>query len=248
MYKIPAKTLFTGQNLIFRPECRSTNTYLMELGDVSEGTVVITADQTSGRGQRGNAWSSEKGKNITASILFKPGFLLAKNQFWLTMVASLAVRDTLFEFDLSAKIKWPNDIMVDEKKICGILIENQLTGSSISKSVVGIGLNVNQEKFNLEKVTSVYQQIGREASLQEILDLVLEKLEARYLQLRQNKNDQLKEEYLKSLYWLNELHTFSNQQGMLIGIIQGVDELGRLVIDCEKERKIFDLKEIVFVK
>src|SRR5882757_1221638 len=131
-----------GQKLIYVPECHSSNTLLYELNDSSplpEGTVVITDNQTAGRGQRGNIWETDPGLNITFSLLLKPGFLAAKNQFRLNMAVSLAVAEGLKRYVSSeVKLKWPNDIFISNKKIGGILIENQLQGMSLSESIVGV--------------------------------------------------------------------------------------------------------------
>jgi BirA family biotin operon repressor/biotin-[acetyl-CoA-carboxylase] ligase len=159
LYKIPANTLFIGQSLVFMPECHSTNDEALQLfkaGKGVEGSIVITSNQTAGRGQRTNTWESEPGKNLTFSILLTPHFLLAKDQFYLTVCISTALADYLKEtFGETVKIKWPNDLIVQDKKVCGMLIENQLSGQQIQSCVVGIGLNVNQKKFDSEKASSM---------------------------------------------------------------------------------------------
>src|SRR5262249_40524297 len=117
----------------------------MELASKSalpEGTVVITSNQYAGRGQRGNEWNSEPGMNLTFSVLLKPSSLSVKNQFFLTIIASLSVFDFLKEKQVGdLKIKWPNDILVYKKKICGMLIENSILGETINQSIIGVGLN-----------------------------------------------------------------------------------------------------------
>ena len=110
------------------PECHSTNSLLLDLTrkiSQPEGTIVITKQQSRGRGQHGNSWESEPGKNLTLSLLLKPNFLAVKQQFYLTMAFSLGVCDFLTERSIgNVKIKWPNDILVNERKVAGILIEN----------------------------------------------------------------------------------------------------------------------------
>jgi BirA family biotin operon repressor/biotin-[acetyl-CoA-carboxylase] ligase len=220
----------------------------MELETAIEGTVVITADQTAGRGQRGNAWESEPGKNITCSVLVKPVFLAVQDQFWLTVVASLAVYDTLLRLGIESAIKWPNDLMVGDKKIAGILIENQISGTVLAKSVIGIGLNVNQQAFSVSRATSVYLCVQKETALPVLFESLMECFEHRYWQLRQNKKDVLKHEYVAKLYWRNEVHTFSVEGRLFNGVLLGVDASGKLMVERDKKIHTFDLKEIVFIK
>lgn len=250
MYKIPANTLFMGKNLVFVPECHSTNTLALQLAQnpsTPEGTVVITHDQTTGRGQRGNTWESAPGMNLTFSALLKPAFLGVKDQFYLNIITSLAVHDFLAHRGLEPiSIKWPNDILVHEKKICGILIENQVQGSGFISAIVGIGLNVNQTQFSTRSPTSVKLVTSNETNLREALEGVLGHLEARYLQLRQNHLSALKALYLSRLYWRNEKHTFSTNAGVFEGQITTVDDVGRLVVETPEGTKLFEPKEIRF--
>ena len=129
MYKIPAKTLFMGQKLIYVPECHSTNSSLSDLinhADLPEGLVLITDNQTKGRGQRGNNWDSLPGENLTFSILLKPKFLATRDQFQLNMAIAIGIADGVRQLmSQQVSLKWPNDIMIDGKKVGGILIENQ---------------------------------------------------------------------------------------------------------------------------
>jgi BirA family transcriptional regulator, biotin operon repressor / biotin---[acetyl-CoA-carboxylase] ligase len=153
LYKIPVGTLFLGKNLLILPECPSTNTFAAELdqaGQAPDGTVVITHHQTSGRGQRGNTWESGTGLNLTFSAVVQPVFLTATSQLHLNKAVALAVHDVVATYvsenekkekkekkgpaGQATRVKWPNDIMIGEKKVCGILIENQLTGGQLSRS------------------------------------------------------------------------------------------------------------------
>lgn len=252
MYKSPANTLFVGKNVVFVPECHSTNTLASQLSQnspVSEGTVVITRHQTAGRGQRGNTWTVQPGLNLTLSVSLNPGFLAIKNQFFLNITTSLAVRDVLVEHlsmaDIS--IKWPNDILVHGRKICGILIENQLTGSAIQNSIVGIGLNVNQNNFELANATSMVLESKRQFDLQEIFESLMGKLEARYLQLRQQKYTVQKTEYLQSLYRRGERHHFEAGGATFQGEIVGVDEEGRLAVNAGNQMRYFEVKQIRYL-
>ena len=250
MYKIPASTLFLGKNLLFMPECHSTNSWALDLCQQScppEGTIVITDHQTSGRGQRGNSWEAAPGMNLTFSLVLKPTFLAVKDQFMLSIMVSVAIRTYLADLlNKSVQIKWPNDIFVNEFKICGILIENQLAASVLNYSVVGVGLNVNQVKFDSPIATSISLIKGSVHNLQSVFEGILSAIEARYFQLRQNNMAQLRDDYLAHLYRKNVPSTFVSGSQQFAGEILGVDELGRLQILIKGEVKIFDTKEIAF--
>lgn len=252
MYKIPASTLFLGKNLLFMPECHSTNTVALELCHrqaVPEGTLVITNQQTSGRGQRGNTWESADGMNLTFSVILKPGFLAVTNQFLLSIITSLAIHDYLAKTcDARISIKWPNDILANEFKISGILIENQLMGQQFTNVVVGIGLNVNQQQFASAFASSMALVSKKLFDLQEVLEGVLNYLEARYLQLRQNKVDELKADYLENLYRLQELHSFQSMGQEFEGRITGVDADGKLRVLSSGGERAYGIKEISFVQ
>lgn len=232
------------------PECHSTNTLLLDLAQKTsqpEGTLVVTNKQTQGRGQRGNGWETAEGKNLTMSLLLKPNFLSIKDQFYLTIAVSLGVHDFLVDRLVGdVKIKWPNDVMVGEKKITGILIENTLAGEKLQQSVVGIGLNVNQKLFSVATATSMALEGNKEFDLSTVLNGLMEKLEKRYLQLRSGKEEELKEAYLENLYRIGEEHTFIANNQSLIGKIEGVDEAGKLKINRDGQVTYFGLKEISF--
>jgi BirA family biotin operon repressor/biotin-[acetyl-CoA-carboxylase] ligase len=137
MYKIPANTLFMGKRVIYMPECHSTNSEanrMVETQDIDHGTIIITDSQPAGRGQRGNRWLAEPGRNLTFSIIIKPKAFRIANQALLTMVVSLGIHDWLSSLlpEEAVRIKWPNDVLAGDKKVCGILIENHVTGNFIS--------------------------------------------------------------------------------------------------------------------
>jgi BirA family biotin operon repressor/biotin-[acetyl-CoA-carboxylase] ligase len=242
-----------GKNLVFMPECHSTNSHALQLCQQSptqpEGTLVITDHQTAGRGQRGNSWVTETGKNFTLSILFKPTFLRVVEQFYLTIFVSLSIYDYLREKRCTPiRIKWPNDIYVGSKKICGILIENIVAGDRFSNVVVGIGLNVNQTEFSVDTATSMAKESGHQFDLRAELEVLLTFIEARYLKLRSNEFQSLMTEYLSLLYWQGETHTFKDGGGDFKGTITGLDEVGRLKIRRDKGEVSYDVKEISYVQ
>lgn len=253
MYKIPAKTLFMGHSVVFMPECHSTNDEASRLIESStntlEGTVVITDSQTSGRGQRGNTWVSEPGRNLTFSIVIKPTFLSVQDQFMLNKAFSLGLYDYLsVTLKATTKIKWPNDMLVSDKKICGILIENQIQGQNIQNTIVGIGLNVNQESFAMPTATSMKVFEGEDFLLENVLEGLLSCLEIRYLQLRSGNLDELNRDYLSALYWLQERHLFKKADELFEGEITGIDAFGKLKINVDGTTEYFDLKQIQFLK
>jgi BirA family biotin operon repressor/biotin-[acetyl-CoA-carboxylase] ligase len=251
LYKIPANTLFIGKNVFFVPECHSTNSLALDFAqnrETPEGSVVITDHQTAGRGQRGNSWVTDAGKNLTLSVILKPGFLPVIEQFQLNVMTSLAVRDLVHaKVAGQVAIKWPNDVLVNGKKICGILIENQLQNSAISSSVVGIGLNINQENFTNPSATSLKIINDTSWELQPMFEGMMEFLEARYLQLR-NRSSAMREEYLDHLYWKGEMHTFNSGNSEFEGTIIGITTLGMLEVKTNTEVKTFDVKEIAYIR
>lgn len=248
MYKIFANTLFTGRQLVFVPECHSTNSLASELASksvLSEGSVIITSNQTAGRGQRGNTWETAAGMNLTFSILLKPTFLSLKSQFYLTIVTSLAVVDFLKEQPIKeVKIKWPNDILASKKKICGILIENSVQQETIHQSIVGIGLNINQDSFSSSSATSLAIVAKKTFDLNDALNSLLEKFEKRYLQLRGGKLAELKSEYLENLFGFGKSQSFISNGKEFEGTIEGVDETGELKVSDNGIVSSFKLKEI----
>ncbi len=251
MYKIPANTLFVGQNLIFVPECHSTNSLINELNNQSnltEGTIVITNNQTEGRGQRGNTWEAYPGLNLTFSILLRPVFMAATDQFRLNMAISVAIGRALSRISgADVKLKWPNDIFTDGKKMGGILIENQVQGASISSSVVGIGLNINQKNFSFPGAVSLSSITGHDHNLGDTFRELIESIEIEYLDLRSGKIASLKERYLASLFRFGEEQPFQSSGVRFIGVIQDVDHDGKLCVNAQGTSRKFAFKEVAFL-
>lgn len=250
MYKIPAKTLFTGQKLIYVPECHSTNSSLAELlgaADLPEGTVFITDHQTAGRGQRGSRWESGKGENLTFSLLLKPRFLAVRDQFALSMAVALGIAEGLTTFvSQGLSVKWPNDLMWLDQKIGGILIENQSQGSQLTTSIAGIGINVNQRQFASAGAGSLILASGHALDLDEVFQQILGAIEARYLQLRSGGHAVIQHDYHQHLYRLGVPQLFESEGKTFTGVIQGVDEWGRLRIRVGDDERSYDLKEVKF--
>jgi BirA family biotin operon repressor/biotin-[acetyl-CoA-carboxylase] ligase len=252
LYKIPANTLFLGKNVVFVPECHSTNTLALELSQqptIPDGTIVITNNQTAGRGQRGNTWQAQPGQNLTLSVILKPSFLPVKDQFYLNIFTSLAVQDVISDvIGANVSVKWPNDVLVANKKICGILIENQIRGAQVSISVIGIGLNVNQTDLPVATATSLASVSGGDFDLESLLHKLTERLEIRYLQLRQGNYSGLSNTYLEKLYWKDETHLFESGDKQFEAIIKGIDHNGRLLLVSGDQTLTFDVKEIRYVQ
>jgi BirA family biotin operon repressor/biotin-[acetyl-CoA-carboxylase] ligase len=250
LYKIPANTLLLGKNVVFVPECHSTNDFALDLtqnSNTNEGTVVITNNQTAGRGQRGNTWEAEPDKNLTFSLMLKPKKLAIMEQFYLNICVSLAIRDYIKrKTSVLVQIKWPNDVLVEGQKICGILIENQIKGAVFSNCIVGIGLNMNQQNFSNTRATSLGLVTGEEYNLDDELSLLLAFLEARYFDLDHQRYKKLLDDYLAVMYWRNEPHTFTANDHDFEGTITGIDKLGRLEVEISDEKKYFGIKEIAY--
>lgn len=243
-------TLFVGQVFHDLPSVDSTNNHALSLLSKSkppEGTIVFTRRQTAGRGQTGNQWESEPDQNISLSIILYPGFLPAQDQFVLNQAVSLAVADVVAEHFPETKVKWPNDIYVNNQKIAGILIQNTISGSHLRASVIGIGLNVNQTDFseNVPNPTSFKLLSGKDFKLDELISSLCQSVERRYLNLRAGKIVPLQSEYLNRLYRFGEASTFERPDGQtFIGRICGISPNGKLQIKISDEVEEFDLKEI----
>lgn len=235
------------------PECHSTNTVALQLcqqPSVTEGTLVITDRQTAGRGQRGNSWQAEPGMNLTFSFVLKPAFLAARELFYLNMAISLGLYDYLSALlRTDVQVKWPNDLLVQGRKVCGILIENSVQGSAVGASVVGVGLNVNQQQFEHPRAASVRTFSGKTHPLQEVLDDLLPALERRYLQLREGRRAELTVGYYASLFGFGEEKMYRPLPDgkEFIGKIVGVDEIGRVRIESAEGERVFGLKEVELV-
>lgn len=244
-------TLFTGKCFFDLPTIESTNIYALNLlkkTNIAEGTVVSTFNQTKGKGNANNSWLSEAGKNLSFSIIYKPAFLLARQQFYLNMAICLGIIDA-FETEIKLNIKWPNDIYYKKYKVGGLLIENTLTGKNIKNSVIGIGINVNQLIFNdaLPNPISLKLINGKAYDLYKLLSKVLAHIEKRYLQLRAVQFEALKKAYLRNLFLYEKSAMFLVDGRQLAGTIKGVDDTGQLLIEIGNKLRAFGFKEVGFV-
>jgi len=235
------------------PECASTNSEAQTLlgqNRASEGCTIITDFQTSGRGQRGNTWEAAPGENLTLSVVWQPTFLAASQQFLLSQAVALGLHDwaqTLLGPDPKLKVKWPNDLYFGQQKLAGILIENALNGAKIQHSIVGIGININQQQFGHGAATSFSLLTGRFYSREELAARLLECLERRYLQLRAGQVGALRSAYLQALYRYQEEQPYEVAGRRVSGQIVGVEEDGRLALSIGGELRRFALQEIRYL-
>ncbi len=246
-------TLFIGKVLLSFDKLDSTNSEaerLLAQKKWAEGTVVVAKEQFAGRGQMGNSWHSQANKNITMSIILYPKIDFPQQQFLLHQIISLGVKDCLENLGLkNINIKWPNDILIHEKKIGGILIQNAISSKGISHSIIGIGLNVNQIEFpqELKNVTSIFKEQKKQYELNSIIEKLCFFIEKRYLELRAKKYKQLNDEYHQYLFLKNIKVLFTTKNNVpFLGKIEGVNQQGQIIIETSEGLKYFNFKEIQF--
>lgn len=246
--------MIIGSNLLYSEELTSTNTYasgILKQGKVEEGSVFYTDFQTSGKGQPGNIWESERGKNLLMSIILYPESLLPDDQFYISMAVSLGISDFTDGYFTGSKIKWPNDIYINDDKIAGILIENSILADNIENSIIGIGLNLNQVEFpeSVPNPISLKMLTGKEYDKAICLKELLNCLDNRYSQLLYGSRKKLESEYHSRLYRLNEWNYFKARERLFRGMIKGISGYGRLIIEEETGKTSnFDFKEVEYVR
>lgn len=229
----------------------STNNYTASLekqSNVQHKTVIMASFQTKGKGQHKNKWISEHGKNLLASIFIKPSKLAIDRQFELSRLTALAIRDTVSYFlKKPVSIKWPNDIYVGSEKIAGILIENNLDKQLIERSIIGIGLNVNQQHFDSLTATSLFNISNKEWELPRILDYLLYRFDE-YLDSLSSDQGSIHSEYDNHLYQRNEWIQMVNPAiGKFTARIKGTLPNGMLIVeDSDGEIHHFNHKEVFF--
>jgi len=233
-------------------ETLSTNELLKNLADkesLPEGYTVVAVAQTAGRGQIGASWESQPGQNLTFSVLLRPDFLKADRMFMISKVVSLAIADYLESTGGLFKIKWPNDIYHFDSKISGTLIENQLLGNKIVYSIVGIGLNVNQESFisDAPNPVSMFNIFDKKFDLTAELPKLLHQIDLWYQMLADGWDDKINETYLARLYRRDEMCDFVTPSGeRFSGRIENVEPNGLLTIDSNGQKRKFWFKEVSF--
>lgn len=246
-------SLFVGQSHVHLEDVDSTNSELLrrlKTETLPEGFLITTSYQTSGRGYFGNRWEAEKGVNVLMTLLLKPTFLEVRKQFYLNQVLSLAVHDA-FVGDLKKprfKIKWPNDLVYDGQKICGMLIETQVVGDTMQNAICGIGFNLNQNFFPPKiNATSLTLETGKTYDVAKAVTKLCECIEARYLQLVNGKIESLQVDYMQHLYRLETFEDYKIFGKKMQGKIVGLNPEGKLVLDSEDGFKVCGFKEIEFL-
>jgi BirA family transcriptional regulator, biotin operon repressor / biotin---[acetyl-CoA-carboxylase] ligase len=246
-------TKFPGLPIIYLDEVSSTNNYassILSAGNVIEGTVILTFRQTGGRGHGKNVWESENNKNLTFSLILFPRFLDASRQFLVSQVVSLGLADFLKSKTTGVAIKWPNDLLIHNKKTAGLLIENTIFGNLVNASVIGIGMNMNQVNFPdyLPNATSLSISTGKEYPLEESLNELIAEIFKWYGLLKRNEVGTIRENYLKNLFRIEEKSLFRSEDRVFEASIMGIDEYGQLLLEEDSgEIKAWKFKSIEMI-
>lgn len=240
--------------LIHLPETGSTNSYaigILSKDRPEEGYVIITDNQTQGKGTDTNTWESKKGKNLTFSLILYPSFT-ADQQFILNKAISLGICEFL-QTELHRKdvsIKWPNDIYIGDKKVCGILIQNSVIGNKLDYVVVGIGLNVNQTLFTSDAPNPVSLKMvtGINYDLDELVQKLLHSIFEKYDMVKPETSGKIENNYHKALYRMMEWHHYMVKGMEIYARISGTNTSGQLLLESETEQVLIcDLKEVKFI-
>ena len=234
-------------------ETDSTNRWMKELiqlhpSEETQHEMVVVCDyQTAGRGCGSNSWEAEPGKNLLMSVLMHPKKVSARTQFIITQIVSVALCrtiETVIGSEHRVTIKWPNDIYVGDKKICGVLIENSIAGRRIKDCIIGIGLNVNQTEFRSDapNPVSIAQLTGKETDREEVLNTFLEELS------KQCENRNIHHDYLRKMYRRNGMYPFETEGSRFMARVAGVNDDGRLMLEDEDGiAHLFRFKEVTFI-
>jgi len=227
-----------GSELIELLTVPSTNNYAAELisrTKVQNGTVIMAHEQTAGRGQRGREWLSESGKDLAFSVVIIPDSLTVNMQFYLSRAIVLGIRD--FLVDLVRKpvyVKWPNDVYVGDKKICGILIENEIIGNNVAHSIIGVGLNVSFSNSNVDFIhTSLEREMGLLPDRKHLLKEIFLTMNKRYLELLAKRYSRLSHDHAEHLYMKGHWTEFDLRGKVVRAKILDCENDGRLMVELE---------------
>jgi len=245
--------MIIGSKLIFRESLSSSNSYaakLLKIEAVQEGTIIYTNYQTTGRGQTGNTWESEDGKNLLISLILYPLMIKPSYQFIISKIISLGICDYLRQQTTNVSIKWPNDIYVNNDKIAGILIEASIIRDEIENIIAGIGLNINQKIFKSDapNPVSLGMITGKSYNIEECLKSLASCLDRRYKQILHGKISDIDSDYLSNLYRIGQWCDYSDTNGLFEGRINSVNHSGRLQIE-DRRGRIYEyaFKEVNFL-
>lgn len=238
-----------GRKIIQLNTVDSTSNYIANLikeGQIVSGTVILADEQTAGRGQRAANWESQPGMNLTFSFYLDNVNLSVDDQFRISQIVALSLIQLLKGYSIDAKIKWPNDIYVGNKKIAGVLIENQLQGVNVKSSIVGIGLNVNQSDLGELNATSIISVTGERRPIRDVLSSYIGHFNEAW-NLFFHRIDQLQTTYLGHLLQYRTVAIYKDESGEFSGMIENVLPNGKLVVKKGEELKEYDLKEVAFI-
>ena len=246
------KTKWAGREIFYFDTIDSTNTKAKQLAEEGHptGTLVVAEKQEAGRGRRGRGFESPAGVGIFMTLVLKPDFAPDRASM-LTLIAALAVSKAISEkTGQEAGIKWPNDIYWKEKKICGMLIENDLMGRNISQSIAGIGININQETFHsfAPNPVSLRQITGKEFDLFEILKNIVLRIQSYYSLLKKGNTESIVCQYEMSLFRKEGMHRFKDANGEFLARIICVEPEGRLILEDEiLNKRGYMFKEVEYL-
>ncbi|MBR3434014.1 MAG: biotin--[Bacteroidaceae bacterium] len=230
----------------------STNRYAKALpsNESKELTLVTAEFQEAGRGAGTNKWESEQGKNLLFSLIAYPQRLQANQMFALSEVTALAIRDALSSYTPGFQIKWPNDIYYNDKKISGMLIENDLRGKWVHRSIIGVGVDINQTSFlsDAPNPVSLAQILGKAVERNQVLNSILLQFNHYYGMMEREQFSELHKRYMQHLYRRNALHPYTDATGTFQARIIDVEPTGHLVLECQNgEQRRYDFKEVSFL-
>lgn len=234
--------------IIHIDETDSTNRWLVANRTEGQNPCVVVADyQTAGRGCGTNKWESERGKNLLFSMLIYPTEIAINKQFVVSMAVANSIAAVVAKYveKRTVSVKWPNDIYIDDKKICGILIENRLQGGVIKDSIIGVGLNVNQLCFvsDAPNPVSMANVTGRQFDREQLLQELLEAFQQEWADL-----EGVRERYLQQLYRRKGFFRYRDAYGECTAEIVTVEADGHLVLqDVDGRTNRYAFKEIQFV-
>lgn len=245
-----AGSRLVAKKMRYLPATESTNTFLkseIAKTPLPEGYCVLTDYQTSGRGQFGNSWQSEDGKNLLFSVLFYPHFISASESYRLTMSVCLAFTDLAAHFQLKTSIKWPNDWYWAEKKLAGTLLESSIRANKLEWCIAGVGLNVEQLNFQVPQASSL-RLAGVQESREEVFQLLVGFLERRYLELNRGAMAEQHQEFNRHLLGYGEVRTFKAPEETFKARVLGVDVRGYLELEKENGHRVsYGHKEVFYV-
>ena len=239
-----------GLQKIILSDVSSTNNFAAKLikdGITDHGSVIMAENQSDGRGQHDSIWQSAPKLNLLLSIILLPKQMNIRNPIHINWFISISIIDFFLIKGIKAEIKWPNDILVNGKKIAGILIENKYSGTTLRNSIVGIGVNVNQLSFDSIIATSMKLEKEIEFELEDLLEDFILCVKTKEEWMKSINHEVLQKEYLKYLFGMGKLLRFKTNSGIITGIISGVDSSGQLIVESNGKTTAFQNKEIQFL-